>query len=274
MIKALEEVRIVQVIKEFQTEGHRPLHVLADDYETTYVAKCGSGRKPENFLINEILCHYFLKEWSIPTPDIAILKILPSILPPDLAPKYKNYKYDGLWFGSKFIEKTIDVTEFIKVQRKPDFRRIYNPNDLLLIGLFDIWVENDDRKPSNSNLLLIPHESRSLICAIDHSFTFCSMNHHNLPIGVVSASFNDTILHSSIASSVLKYNKINRNSLKTLEERFYLCLQNCENNYKQVANNMPEYLGFTQESVNVVYEFLFDHRRNKKVFEDFCSKVK
>ena len=51
---------------------------------------------------------------------------------------------------------------------------------LLKIALFDILVENDDRKPTNNNIIVQVVDKKYYFNAIDHAYVFNSLNYENL----------------------------------------------------------------------------------------------
>lgn len=270
MIKPLQYRKAISIIKEITTEGHSPLLVLADDYEK-YIIKTTRGRHPDFYLINEFLCHQFLNLWNIPSPDIIAVFVDKSILPGNLSNFNKPSYFDNICFGSKFIESAYELNEFISTPKSKDFKKIKNVEVLYLIALFDIWVENDDRKPTNNNILLSP--SLNLV-AIDNAFVFSSMSYEDLNADFVSSSYNDTILHSPIGQSLINKVKPDNEWLNDIKDNFYLCIENCKHNYIGILGTIPEELGFVPALSNKIFDFLFNEQRNEQVFTEFISRLK
>jgi len=144
--------------------------------------------------------------------------------------------------------------------------------------LFDIWVENDDRKPTNNNIILQSLENKFTILAIDHAYTFSSMGYPGLNPEHVSSSYNETILLSTIGQAfVVKFLSLNQEKmqgwLKDVRENFYLCIRNCESQFEEISSYVPEELGFNLELQHCIQRFLFNENRNKKVFTEFTMRL-
>ena len=269
MIKPLQYRKAISIIKEIPTEGHSPLLVLADDYKK-YIVKTTRGRLPDYYLINEFLCHQLLNYWEIPTPEIVAISIDKTILPDNLSHFNKASYFDNICFGSKFHDDAYELNEFVSLQRRKDLSAITNSEVLFLIALFDIWVENDDRKPTNNNILL---SSKKEIIAIDHAFVFSSISYMDLKPEYVSSSYNDSILHSPIGLSLIKNTKVNEGWLSEIKQKFYLCIKNCKDNYNEIYQTIPPELEFSQNLSNKIFDFLFNDDRNEQVFTEFISRL-
>jgi len=272
MIESLPYRKVVTIRREITTTGHSPLEVLADDYNI-YFIKSAQDQKPSYRLISEFLCHYFLKCWHIPTPAIAEVTLDSKLITDGFSDKHKKHFYNRSCFGSQSIKDSIDLNEFFNPRSKPDFKKFYNPEILFKIALFDIWVENDDRKPTNNNILLQPVNGRFNIIAIDHAYTFNTMNYDDLNPIFVSLSFNDTILLSPLGQSVKKRLKKDAQWLADVKENFYLCVKLCEQNFIDISASVPQHLGFDLRLQTKLHSFLFNEKRNSKVFTEFTSRL-
>lgn len=268
------QIRAVSVIKELSTDGHRPLQIIGDDYNT-YIIKNSRGRVPDFCLLNEILCHHFLKEWNINTPDIALISVDKKILPENLSNHNRNHYFENLCFGSKYISNSIETTDFNVIAGQVEYRKIHRPDDIFLLSLFDIWIENDDRKPTNNNLILAPYPNgKMILTAFDHAFVFSTLKYTELDINHVNSSYNESILLSALGQSIREKTKLNDQWLKRIEQIYYLCIERCCKVYEQVSNSIPEEMGFTIDLRLAVYNFLSNKDRNKRVFQEFLSRLK
>jgi hypothetical protein len=170
-----------------------------------YLAKNSKNKNPASDIINEVIAYHLLKCWGIPTPSAAIIKIQGNDLKPEYSKNHKPSYYRHPVFGSRWISGSIDCNAFTFSINKPDYKRFRNPNSIYEIALFDIWVENDDRKPTNNNLILHTFNGQHRIIAIDNAFIFSSMNYEDLNPAYVSFSDNDSIIRSDLALSLKKY---------------------------------------------------------------------
>lgn len=272
MIDRLEYRKAISVIREIPTDGHSPLLVISDDYNQ-YVVKSTKIAFPDCSIINEFLCHYFLKCWGVATPDIAAVILSKELLPDNLSENHKPHYYDIPCFGSKFEKSEFEAMELITVS-KSFYKKIANVEDLFLISIFDIWVENDDRKPSNTNLIFVKENNNCYyLKAIDHCFVFSSMSYLNLNPQFVAFSWNDSILDSSIGLSIIKHTKVDRTFIEKMKQKFYFCVNQTKDNFHEIVKIIPQDFGLNKESQEKVFDFLFNENRVKSVFEEFYNKI-
>ncbi len=272
MIKALKYLDAISLQKEIRTEGHSPLLVIASDYNAYYI-KNTKGHNPATFLINEFICHYLLKKWDLKTPDISAIGVDNNILNNSLSQFHKSSFYNNITFGSKQMDNVIELNNFLELTGKRDFNRFNSPADLIKISLFDIWVDNEDRKPTNPNILLQMENNKIDIIAIDNAFTFCSMDYDSLNPNFISNTFNDNLLHSSFVKEIIKYDKKQDNWAKEIKDYYYFCINQCRKDYNEIIKNIPSSLGFNENLQNSLRLFLFDDKRNKNVLMEFFSRI-
>lgn len=271
MIEPLKYLDAISVIEEIQTEGHCPLKVIADNYCQYYI-KNTRGKKPDYYIINEFICHYFLRLWNIPTPEIAAIRLVPERLPDNLSNWHKKHYYNAITFGSKSVSNSIELNMFIQAQGKIEFKKIANPEMVIKLGLFDIWVENTDRKPTNSNILLVSTNKSFEVWAIDNAYTFDSQSYSNLYMGITN-TYDQSILYTDFAKSIVYIFSKQPNWIESLQEYFYICIGGCQQNFDKIVNNLPDELGFTDDLQEALKNFLFNEIRNKQVFEEFLTRL-
>jgi len=272
MTEQLKYLEAILFQAEIKTEGHSPLLVITNDYSPYYI-KNTRGQNPATPIINEFICHYLLKIWNLNTPEISAVKVEKEILPETLSMFHKLYYYENITFGSKKMDQVIEMNEFINIEDKYDFNKFKNPDDLIKICLFDIWVENDDRKPTNPNVLFNTGGDKIEIVALDNAFTFSTMNYDSLYIEGVTQPFNDNLLETDFAKKIIEYKKKESGWIEYIEEYFYLCVENCNKNFDEIAKNIPSTLGFTKDLKDALHAFLFNPKRNKLVLTDFYSRL-
>ena len=260
-------------IKEYETDGHSPLLYLADDY-TPYVTKCIQTNSIDYYIINEFFCHYLLKCWSLQTPDIAAIKINKNNLPDNISARHKPHYYDTICFGSQLHDNVIELQSFITSSKKVSQKRISNAHDIFLIALFDIWVQNEDRKPTNNNLILVPNKNKLILTAIDHAYSFSSLDYPSLKTNSLSFSYNDSILHSDFGTSFVKLCNINKAWFDDSSKLYYLCIEKSKAEFYSIANAVPQELKFSADLQKCLYDFLFNEERIKQAFFLFVEVVK
>lgn len=176
--------KTVSLIEEIPTDGHSPMKFMCNDSDIYYCKYRVSFKEQEiDCLIYEVICSLLLQKLNLPTPEIALVEITEnSYLNEDLKRNRSFISPGVICFGSKDLKNAQLVTELDKIQSKEDFELFENPDDLIRIAIFDLWVGNTDRGkgsiqyspgPSNNyNLLTSSEEGKKKIFAFDHGFTF------------------------------------------------------------------------------------------------------
>mgnify|MGYP005840768487 FL=1 len=93
MTENLEYRKAIAVKEEIETDGHRPLLVITDNFKSYYI-KNSRDKFPAYHLINEFLCHYLQNIWNIQTPNIAAVNVNQELLPPKLSSFHKPHYYN------------------------------------------------------------------------------------------------------------------------------------------------------------------------------------
>lgn len=268
MSKKIPNKNVISFNKKYKT-GHSPFLVLTDDYDN-YVLKTQNNQSERDAIIKEFLCSSLLKKWNIETPDVASLTVNDEELKQDpLIINDKRFTYSNVYFGSSFRKDSLDLNHLFTGSKKLTYDELHNPGIILDIALFDIWVENDDRKPSNYNLLFCPYLEKHKILAIDHAFTFASLPFLDINNKNVSFSDNDSILNTPLATNVVRKEIININCLLQAEEKFYLCVENSKNEISSIFESFPQEFLLSEKEMEKVHSFLFSNERNKLVFDQF-----
>jgi len=174
---AIKKVNTITLLEEIPTDGHSPMKFLCDDGRIYYCKyRSGHSLKAEeiDFLAYEIICHFLLRYLQLPTPEIALVKLQKdSFASADLRVNKKYAKPDILCFGSQEISGSNLLSGLELVGSKHEFNKYLNPEDLIRIAFFDLWVGNIDRgRDENFNLLTRVRLDKTEIIAFDHAFGF------------------------------------------------------------------------------------------------------
>lgn len=264
----LDKRNVISITGKYETM-HSPLKVLDGNFNP-YVLKYPINLK-DNSIAKEFICHFLLKSWKIPTPEIAILSVSPDLLEhcEFLKNRDKDIIKKSICFGSKMLLHSLDMNNFIAAKDAVSRRRIKNLSDLLKIALFDIWVENEDRKPSNNNLLLDSTSVSYEINAIDHAFTFSTLDFNDLRCSDLNFSVNDSILYSPLAESFIKKQKWDKDLCTKYKEMFYLCIKEAKALFLNISDILIDNQLINSEDKTLIYSFLFNNKRNQAVIEEF-----
>jgi hypothetical protein len=165
---------ISEISRVISTAGSNPVVVLCDDLNE-YVCKY-SINTPARRLLIEYLGFCFAKIWDIPIPEGKFVNISSDHVPQEfLSNTFQRRYFETTTIGSlNYPEsKEIDKTFIASWKSKPaQLRKILNKEDLLKIGLFDLWLSNEDRNHNNFNLLINSVTGGTKLMAIDHEKCF------------------------------------------------------------------------------------------------------
>lgn len=272
----LRSIHANAIIREIKTDGHSPLLIIGSDYKM-YVAKNDKGKNPPVSLINECLAAYLLNCFDIKIPEWKIIDVNKELIEfkQGLTSNHKSYYYDTLCFGSEFIKNAIDINDFLLTDKKKVYNKLINPIDVFHITLFDTWVENDDRKPTNYNLIFEPNDKKFTVIPIDNAFIFSTQSYEHLnPSYGAAVSDNDHLLVSELGFLVKKFTTMDKSFVNNEREYFYLCIERCKQNFDAFIKEIRVYYSLDDNSFSSIKEFLFNKDRNNKVFEEYVYRLK
>ena len=266
-IELIPSVHALTVLEKLPTTGSEPMLVLGDDAHAYYVKNDGQTR-PAWSMVNETLCHYLLRLWGIPTPDIALVQVAGNLLDDKHWKRHPKAAYKTPAFGSKQIPHAYDMNRLLASSNG-----ISNSVDFARIGLFDMWVENEDRPPNMKNLLLAPSGKKLKLYAIDHAMAFRSGAYSSL----VDADFDFVVDQYYLEVPLLRDFAFSGPKwqldawMEGEEKKFYLCVAKCKAVFPDIVQSLPPSWGFMPEVADLMFDCLFSERRNKKVFHAFAS---
>lgn len=273
LIEPLPYRRVISIQRKINTVGSEPLHLICDDYESYYV-KNDKLNVPAVSIINEVICHYFLRLWNINTPDICMIELEEETIRQDYGIRHKPVFYSRPAFGSKEREGAFDFTEFLQVRGKVDFRKYYRPQMFAHIGLFDLWVENEDRPPDLKNLMLFEEDERYHFLAIDNAMAFRIGAYDTLMNRTFWATEDQYILQSVFFKQLRRFLKADKEWYIKERENFYLCIEKCKRYYDEIIKQLCPEWGFLDETITVLYNYLFDEKRNESVYNEYLRMWK
>jgi len=225
----LEIITSISGIEKVYETGSRPMRLYGSDFKH-YIAKFG---KPHD-LLNELIAARFCALWDIRVPPSAFIRILPEHLPAG----FDKRRFEQLGFGSEYLEYAQEFTNFILTWKNSDYDigRIVNRGDFLRIGLFDLWLANDDRNYNNPNLLIQPQNDGFYLVAIDHVNIF---NGNALPRGLYHESKESSILCSPYMPLLFRINDKFKNTLNLLGLEFEELVEKCRKALPSLLQEVP-----------------------------------
>jgi hypothetical protein len=273
VIRPLNSINAISIIEEIRTDGHSPLKVIGNN-RLIYVVKNSRGQIREREIINEFIANYLLQLWKLPTANCSLVNVPPELIKGQgFSNSHKTHYYDNLCFGSEWIENATDLSNFLISNRNGTYNKLINPLDFLRITLFDEWVENDDRKPTNYNLVLLPDSKKYKIIPIDHAFIFSTMNYEYLKPELYSPRGNDHLLVSDLGTLIKRLHPIDKELIYREKEYFYLCIELCQKHVDDIFQIITTHFNVDQNKINHVKTFLFNMDRNEKVFKEHIYRL-
>ncbi len=169
------------------TDGHSPVLFHCDDGENYYCKYRTQINKEEiNCLAYELICTVILNHLEIPVPEVALVTVGKDTLDRKIISKNHRMKEGMCVFGSKEIKPVKQVDDLSQLSSKTEFNKLANPEDIVKIAIFDLWINNADRGRNlsplpgyNYNLMLTTFGDKEQIIAFDHAFSFGGVN----PVG-------------------------------------------------------------------------------------------
>jgi hypothetical protein len=277
-LEGLSEVHITKIDEELTTEGSGPLLTL-DEPGNFYYCKTTNTTVPRVEIINEVICWYMLKCWGFELPEIALARIKKEVAKKYeeeyqlLTQRYKNVDFDNeLFFASKRLEFSTDVESFMTgIESRKDFKKFSNPLEIIMIGVFDLWVGNKDRKPGNPNILLsIDEEERFKFVPIDHTAAFAYLtNYKEVREVMLEIAGNNSILSAPIVKSITKF----ADSLKVqdLRNEIFQCMEATNQQLDFIFEQVPKEWGFSKKAKVHLKEFFADKARNERIARSYLN---
>lgn len=275
--KQLNTITAIKIVKEIGTIGSSPLLVIDKD-GSQYYAKTTTLNLPKAELINEVFCAYALQCWDLKVPPVCLIKIpyelveqynKENVMP--ISNRYKQqYFGDTLFFGSQSINNTVELQDFLPGIIKSQFKKLYKPQDLIKIGVFDLWVGNKDRRPENPNFLMLIEDGKIGFCAIDHTAAFAHINDYQQVRDIMlTMKRNDCILATKLAKTIgeLLPSKITKN----LNDDILKGMSNVQLEFDNIVELIPKEWGFSKRAKTHLKSFFNITERNKRIADSFIN---
>jgi hypothetical protein len=216
----------------YETSGSRPVRVFCNDLNY-YVCKYHTGIGFPFALFNEYLAAVFLKKWQLPVPEFAFVNIRKEHV---MQTNYPFHYFSTICFGSRFMGECKEVDKLFL--ETPLLSKTNNSGieTFLKIGLFDIWLCNEDRHFENFNLLY--NLKTNAFIPFDHVFCFNSANLNKEPYLI---SDNESILSSPFLPRFFERTlQPNLNVLRNnIIDDFKISIERCHEDLDDILEQIP-----------------------------------
>lgn len=274
---ALEVITVIKILKEIPTIGSSPLLVI-DQNGNEYYAKTTTLNLPRVELINEIFCACALKCWDLLTPSICLIKIPYQLVlqfnaenPTPISARYKQEHFDNtLFFGSHNMTTQVELQDYLPSISKGEFKQLYRPQDLIKIGVFDLWVGNKDRKPDNPNFLMCPIDGKICFYAIDHTAAFAHIaDYKEVRDIMLRMSKKHSILDSPFAKNVLEH--LPKEVINNLKDEILKGISKFNSEFDVIVDLIPQEWGLSKKAKAHLKNFFTDTERNNRISKSFSN---
>jgi len=272
----IKTVRSVQILRQIPGTFNRPVESVCRSEQNldVYYLKYPRSSNEIDGLVAEVVCHVLAKKLHLSTPDISYVEIGNHPVPDSIIHGEK-LKIGSMVFGSKKVKNLEDeLTKLEFIFGKHEFNRLEYPLHLLRIGLFDLWIGNNDRTDDNYNLFLTRGKKQKLI-VFDHFEAFnkiseVSFDKINTDIDVYKKAF---------LSSSFPYEMLGWVSKSEMNQELKSFLERIKNSnitvlIRNVANTFPASWNVKNETVQYIIRFLTSRKRLNNIEEQAINYIK
>lgn len=274
-LQAIRQIEVQKIITEKTTIGSSPLQVFADDMNY-YYAKTTTPKVPRAELINELICAYFAQCWDLKVPNFALSTFSDTVIDNyisekgNLSNRYKSTSFgNNLFFASQIIESVTELEKYI-LPKQQGLKVFNKPQDLIKIGVFDYWIGNKDRQPSNPNILIGEFGKKFEFCPIDHAAAFGYVtDYHQVRDILLSIEPKNNILSSQIARYIINF--VDADTYAGLKKEIISCIDVVLQNIDFIFEQVPSSWGFSKKQKNHLKQFLSDNERNERIVNSYLK---
>jgi hypothetical protein len=262
----LRSIKEIQPEDCYQTGGSRPVKVFCNDWNE-YICKYYTGKGFASGLFNEYLAASFLKLWKLAVPDFSFVQVQRDHLN---QVKFPFHYFKTPCYGSLFNHDYKEIDKFFLGYSFHDEQLLKLVPQFLKIGLFDIWLSNEDRNFNNMNLML-DVESINFI-PIDHVQVFNSNCLDKEPVQITE---DESILTSPLMSKnflrTLQQNCENLRTTSIIE--FSRDLSLCHENLDKILQNVPPEWGVDSLFIQSRLSYYFSKEWQERSLSTFFTYI-
>jgi hypothetical protein len=230
---------------------------------------------PAYDVLREFIGGCLLPYWQFSVDEPVLVNVpLRLIEDKQLNAQHLPEYYEVPCFGVPWINGAIDSNKLISLSWVKGSKNRKNKVDICRITLFDTWLENADRHGGNHNMLMRPKDTAYDIVPIDHGMLFQCMDFGEYAKLEGIYAVTRHLLVSDIGHKIKQSLKIDAEFVQSEKEYFYLCIDRCSEVYSNIVDFIVPHYPINREELDDLGLKLFDKERNKKVFDEYVSKLK
>jgi hypothetical protein len=275
MLIPIHITRGISILEKHPIGNKSGIKVLAEDGSVYKIHKKLTSKNHPHRKMNEVLCSYLLNIWNLNTPNVACLHTPPSILngSSKLPAAFKNYlnKSDQA-IGIKIHEQHYTFSPLGDDPHYWSYKALASPLDLIKISLWDGWIGNTGRKNTSKDLFFEMDKNKKLkIYSYNHGLTF-----GDIPNNFLSKNYRDKAHFSLLDLDLTK--KIilmisEQQVIDTLSVYYRQAIDTSIFALPQIFQYINPIIPVSKEARSNIEDFLKNHDRNKRVFEEFASII-
>ena len=265
----MRELHVTRGTTIFMSASNLPLRVLAEDGHLYHMYPIKKNADPNIKVASEILSNHFLHAWNIRNPLISGLYLHPQ-LAKDHRPQYR----DGfMYVAYKKMDKAIQFSRILDDGHYWTFRSFDRPDDLIKIGLWDLWLNNEHRINDKINLLIDTTPNGRLgIIPIRHDDIIPVLIKNKWERNVTYDEGKSVLDLQLAAKTFFHLNK--KLGINYWQGEFNRAIDVCQQQFTEIVKSINGSPKVDPRLWNQLYIFLFDPKRNKEVFSKFLEIMK
>lgn len=273
----IETIPSIQFLRQIQGTFNRPVKAFCREEDggiQVYYLKYSRTAHETDGLVAEVVCHFLARELNLLTPNISYVRVGNHSVPDTFI--HREHLNEGkIVFGSRQIQNLGDeLTRLDFILTKHEFNRLEYPAHLLRIGLFDLWVGNNDRTEGNYNLFLTRGKKQKLV-VFDHFEAFNKITEHSLD----TISTDIDVYEKAFLSSSYPFNMLGWVREVDLERELRSFLERVRNLnlielIGRIEGTLPAQWNVKDATIRYILDFLSSEERLDLIEEQVSNYIK
>ncbi|MDZ7720125.1 MAG: HipA family kinase [Balneolaceae bacterium] len=271
----ISTIQSIQFLRQVGGTFNRPIESICRDdsgLEVYYLKYFRTGNEIEG-LVAEVVCHFLARKMNLLTPDISYVEIGDHPIPDEFVHP-EHLSTGKVVFGSKKAEKVDELTKLEFIFSKHEFNRLEYPIHLLRVGLFDLWIGNNDRTEDNYNLFLTRGKKQKIV-VFDHFEAFNKITESSFrDVNTFIEIYEKGFLGSKYAYEMLGW--VSKDDLNREVDEFVRNIQGLDipEEIGKIEETFPDSWDIGAEVTDYIVRYLSSEDRLNNVLEEVNNYIK
>lgn len=191
------------------------------------------------------------------TPEVAFVSISAEHVPSEIVSnRVSKADFQIPTFGSRHLPDAFEIDESLIISwsnKKSQLKNIINSEDFLRIGLFDLWMANEDRHHNNYNLMIAAEETGNILYAIDHEKCFNSaIFDKDHPIQLLTA--DESLLRTPLVPLLFNNEFHLEGVVKGILDEYGNYINVCKDELPAILQQIPESWGINTVEIAILLQ--------------------